>query len=109
MSKLQCECSGVISDSSDNLPYKAYIVPDTLIESFMERAVTLIAEGYGRGVAPDEESRIWDIIAGALSHFSLRSYQCPHCSRILIQPRAPNEMYRSYLPEQIEGSYIFQQ
>lgn len=76
MSKLQCECLGVISDSSDNLPYKAYIVPDTLIESLVDRAVALIMNGHGKDTAPDEESRIWAIIGSTLHHFSQRSYQC---------------------------------
>jgi len=109
MSKLRCECSEVISDSSDLLPYKAYIIPDTLLHSLIEHAANLIIEGHGRDLGLSEKSRIWDILGGTLDHFTLGSYQCPHCSRILIEPRAPGQMYRSFLPEQKEGVNIFQQ
>ena len=39
--KIRCECGHIIVDQSDNLPYKAHLIPDTQMEHIFGAATEL--------------------------------------------------------------------
>ncbi|MDW3649516.1 MAG: hypothetical protein R8P61_20770 [Bacteroidia bacterium] len=98
--KIRCECGHIIVDQSDNLPYKAHLIPDTQMEGIFEGAAKLsdFIEAIGKGKRSDwiEENFgeeypkeltntaiISDLIMSKLKTRNM--YQCESCGRVLIE------------------------
>ena len=76
MAKIGCRCGHIISDSSDNLPYKAALLPDEDGDRFFEMSDDIVAA-----------MRLCRTI-----------YQCERCGRLLVEePDGPT--YRYFTPE----------
>ena len=115
MSKLSCECGNTISDSTDNIPYKARFIRDedyhlkdkTLIDicSFIEAYKNGEKENWIRNYfGNDADVNIrneWILI-----HIEMKNelniedviYQCEECGRIKIETRNENN-FASFIPE----------
>jgi hypothetical protein len=119
MSKLRCLCGHIIVDQSDNLPYKAYFVPDededadlgavaADILQFMlahERGDqgAFIHEFLG-GAWPDDEDPatiLYVLLTGVIMRSGRLIYECENCGRIWVQKHAEygKNIFACYFPE----------
>lgn len=85
--KMRCECGEIITDQTDNLPYKAHFIPDQ--EWFgmfdaMDRVITDVAAG--RTSTEDAHLAILRAHLAASRHM----YQCRKCGRLIVADRQRN-------------------
>ena len=105
--KLKCNCGNVISDGTDALPYKGYILADEDLFPTFDRLDQLLTTVGDRGHVVDE-----DFTDARRSHPPTRQiYQCSDCGRILIWDSAISGAF-SFRPEDddvnkrlLEGRY----
>ncbi|MBK7382556.1 MAG: hypothetical protein IPI81_04365 [Flavobacteriales bacterium] len=98
MSKLRCNCGHVIVDQTDDLPYKAEIVPDQNYGAIFDAVTDSVCK-------EDTSSGQADAFTGVWIANTKRMYQCEVCGRILIQTGS-GDRYMSFLPEDQEGRNI---
>ncbi|WP_224995121.1 hypothetical protein, partial [Cesiribacter sp. SM1] len=123
MSKLRCKCDHVISDTTDNLPYKADLIPDqsfyTSLDRIEESIDSLIeatkrnerimwiknhfSEQYPKDLT--DTQMIYDIITSKLFDLNKKVYQCENCGRIWIQ-KGHSDRFVSFTPENDEWKDI---
>lgn len=117
MSRMKCSCGYIISDSADDLPYKADLLPDQSFYNFMENVEEDLSGLFE--AKNDIEKKEWirktltdpsyptdvknsELISDVLTkHYrnSFRSiYQCEDCGRILIQKGNTNR-FISFRPD----------
>ncbi|WP_425395988.1 hypothetical protein [Aeoliella sp.] len=113
--KLRCDCGNVISDSTDNLPYKCNLLPDDgywdnihqpIVQGVLDFATAIqkgtkeewltkyFGEGYPRDL--DDASVISDLVGTQLSR-GPTAYQCAECGMILI-PSTTKNGYAGFAP-----------
>ncbi len=117
MGKLRCKCGNIIIDQTDNLSYKADILPDTsfdeflddlesIIESFLESKEkdkkaewidTNFGKDYPRNLS--NAQMIGDLITKCYVHLFKYAYQCTECGRVYIQI-GNSDKYASFKPEE---------
>lgn len=121
MSKLGCECGGVISDTTDDIPYKGSIIRDqdeevlydgvvNDINAFMDALLSGKREEWIRGYFlsgyPVESIRndevISDIITRHLAPRRLDIYQCLECGSIKIQEAPESNVFSSFAAREWE-------
>jgi len=103
MSKIRCECGHVIVDQTDNLQYKADIIPDTALYPLFDRLDDIVDtltdaiqngkkkewidkyfdQSYPRDLS--NSSMMRDLFLRHYADVSKQIYQCEGCGRILIQ------------------------
>ena len=116
MSKLRCNCNHVISDTTDNLPYKADLIPDQsfyvafdrieeVIDSLIEATKrnernVWIENQFGKQYPKDltDTQMICDIFTSRVTDLGKTIYQCENCGRILIQ-KGHTDRFISFAPE----------
>ncbi|MGE0882695.1 MAG: hypothetical protein AB7P14_04070 [Blastocatellales bacterium] len=125
MSKLGCNCGGVIYDQTDNLPYKGMIIRDqhtdvvdnvvNNIASYLEARLSgngqqWVNDHFGYADADlelDDSSIIYDLMTLMFSPgIALDIYQCEQCQRILIENRNRQNTFISFLPEENDAADI---
>ncbi|MEO0474708.1 MAG: hypothetical protein AAF085_01885, partial [Planctomycetota bacterium] len=81
MGKWACECGYIFSDVSDNLPWKAHVIPDQRLEELYEAAEQAFETPPGSS---------WEVtdpitfkIAGEFKE-SAELHQCPQCGMLTI-------------------------
>ena len=91
--KLACPCGNVISDITDDLPMKAYVVPDQRYEEVWDAVEAAL--NASPPLSETESDRLW----GRVFHpRNFRpAYQCEECGRVLIENRKGRMV--SFLPE----------
>jgi hypothetical protein len=77
----QCPCGAPVLDKSDNLPHKAYYIPDQAWEGVIEKLEKAI-EAVAMGNHGTEEGK--DLVHQALCEGSRHMYQCRRCGRIFV-------------------------
>jgi ssDNA-binding Zn-finger/Zn-ribbon topoisomerase 1 len=110
MAKLQCICGHIIVDQTDNLPYKAYFLPDEDEETCFVTTVNQIKEfirARERGQARemfevllgpnDDELNAIDVFVFSQVIPMRTSYECEKCGRLWIEFKEGK--YTSYFPE----------
>jgi hypothetical protein len=116
MGKLGCQCGNVMSDVSDNLPYKAQLVPDQYFYDFFERiesAIKDLIEATRNGKREEwvmknfnfppypldlrDEQMISDIFGKYYFDLKKDIFQCEKCGRIHIEKERNH--FVSFLPE----------
>ena len=90
MAKLRCDCGHVIVDQTDDLPYKAEVIPDQNHNEIFEKCVS----NRRSGLSTDDI----DGLIGVWNGNTKTMYQCEACSRLLLQVGSENK-YASFLPE----------
>ena len=78
MTKMRCFCDHIISDSIDNLPYKAHVLPDEDVNGFVNpevsRQMDFIAESIERWQRGEEQPgpfpRTYTSLSDLLKHSS---------------------------------------
>jgi len=118
MSQLGCTCGHVISDGTDRLPYKGYVVRDVHYYDFLgwlveeaqsylkasrdgETPKWFLERGYGQryiDLKLDDSSVLFDRITSELSRLEREVYECLACGRIHIETQEDNR-FQSYAPE----------
>lgn len=84
MSKIICKCGNILSDSTDNLPYKGYIISDK--ERF--KMYDLVDELIETDNTQKESLMMTfrENVSIGKRYIRLKEvYQCPQCGRILIE------------------------
>jgi hypothetical protein len=119
MSNFYCVCGFNMKDSTDNLPYKAYFLPDEdvnrALDDLLRRAAEFI-EARERGEQEQylkehalfpREPTLQDVLANLLLHptfeFGRTMYACEECGRIWVQARPHKNEWVSYSPETARG------
>jgi hypothetical protein len=125
MSKLGCECGNIISDTTDNIPYKGVIIRDQDIERVFDDGIAndinefieaisrgkreeWLREYFLSGYPFSEVSNlevISDIISRRFIERKLDVYQCLSCGSIKIQNGSSSNMFDSFAGEKwLEGN-----
>ncbi len=121
MSKLGCECGSVISDTTDNIPYKGSIIRDQDDEALYDSVandisafIEALLQGKGEewvrsyflsGYPVDNiknEEVVSDIISRHLLSHRLDIYQCMECGSIKIQKAPESEIFSSFAAHEWE-------
>ena len=117
MSKFICKCSHIISDKSDNLPYKAAVIRDQVEENFFEDVVaevsSIINDSFqadnwvknipvGNAWDPKPKDIFYDHLSGIYLNYFSTIFECEKCGRIWIQEKG-KQTFKSYTPE--SGEY----
>lgn len=126
MSKLRCRCGHIIRDQTDNLPYKAFFVPDEDADVDMDAVVTQLAQFMAArergdqgsfirehlgGAWPDDENPetiLYILLTGVIMRSGRLIYECESCGRLWIQKHAEYDknIFASYLPESDERGVL---
>lgn len=96
-----CACGEMINDTTDALSYKAHLIPDQDLWTFME-AVDRIAETFATSREPDPERRLSHLqheVGDLWSRFFRRVYQCQWCGRLHLQPLQKSPHFHVFAPE----------
>ena len=129
MGKLRCPCGNVLSDITDDLPYKAYIRSDQDIEQPLDEMAQTIAGLLAARERGEERQYLAQVyrerghrqegIEQFVSHAQLRGlavtvaellynwwnhhertmYECGECGRLLVQRGPGINEFKSYLPD----------
>jgi hypothetical protein len=91
--KFRCKCGHVIKDQTDNLPYKAEIIPDQSLEALYEALDEVMNRKKPKDVF--ERDRLLEPISNPKG--SKLIYQCEQCGRITIDAFGPRLF--SFKPE----------
>lgn len=94
MSKIYCNCGGVLPDISDGQSFKGYILSDKQLFPFYDLADEMISSSY-----PDKEELCMTFrkeVGTGYIRFK-RVYQCFECGRILIE--GENGEFTIFAPE----------
>ncbi len=91
--KIYCKCGNIISDSTDNIPYKAHIITDQNYHVFWQEIDTMI------------EDAIEQCLYRLYAHAQL-AYQCTCCGRLYIDDGSP-QLYE-FIPTGTTKTNIFQ-
>jgi len=78
--KFRCECDHVISDSTDDLSYKAYSCPDQSRDAVFA-AIDRLMDSPAPTDTLQRDALVWPIVAP--KGYRLM-YQCPECGRVYI-------------------------
>lgn len=116
MANLACRCGAVISDGSDNLPYKANFFPDRAfgeLYDWLNDELTSYAAAVEAGRREDwvrarssdpkfhlglpETDLLNDLIVAQLMIRSRTSYECERCGRLWVESQG--DKFDCYLPE----------
>lgn len=114
--KILCICDHAILDQTDDLPYKAYVIPDKLMEEFLEKPIKAY-DSFKEAVRNGERKKwidnyfgpqypqdlpddsIADEILGSLYANAMKTmYQCEKCGRIFIQ-KGESHRFTIFKPE----------
>jgi hypothetical protein len=126
VSKLRCRCGHTIRDQTDNLPYKAYFVPDEDADADMDAVVAqleafMVAREQGRqgafirerlgGAWPDDDNAhtiVYILLTGLKMRSGRLIYECESCGRLWIQKHAEYDknIFASYVPESDERGVL---
>jgi len=98
MAKLKCNCGHVIVDQTDDLPYKAEVIPDQNYAAIFDAVTDSVCK-------EDTVSEQADAFTGVWIANSKRMYQCEACGRILVQI-GKSDQYAFFMPEDEEGKHI---
>ncbi len=119
MSKLRCLCDHIIVDQSDNLPYKAYFVPDEDIDNDVDLFVaqlTALLTAHERGepktsshgqpendypLDEDTQDALYAAIGGMIYRSGRLVYECENCGRVWVQKHEEYDknVFACYVPE----------
>ena len=117
--KIRCECGHIIVDQTDDLPYKAHLIPDTQMEHLFEGTTELsdFIEAIGKGKRSEWiEKKFGEDYPKELSNSTILSdlimsklktrnmYQCERFGRVLIEKSAG--AFEFFNPEGEEGKDI---
>jgi hypothetical protein len=79
--KMRCECGAIITDQTDDLPYKAYFIPDQDWNGFTETIDQIVgAVAAGNMTTHDAETAVRQVYLAK----SRSMYQCSKCGRLLV-------------------------
>ena len=78
---LLCYCDYRMHDSTDNVPFKAYVQADEDLTRFWE-AVDTALEAVARG---GDRKSAWHQFAKEMIPMRRTMYQCPACGRIYLE------------------------
>ena len=94
MMHFYCPCGNRISDTTDNIPHKAHLVPDQDVIS-CSAALEQIVRAENISI----EEKLEQIIVRIQGHYLSRCiYQCPNCGRLFVDD-ASHKLH-SFLPEE---------
>ncbi|MCA0133943.1 hypothetical protein [Winogradskyella alexanderae] len=115
MGKLKCKCGHIIVDQTDNLEYKGYVLPDTLVDDVsinLTNNIDSLIESLKKGNKTDwikkhfqvppypmdlkESSMIHDLLN--VSDKTQEIFECENCGRIAIEFGNTNQ-FRFFTPE----------
>lgn len=100
MSKLFCPCGAVISDNTDNLPYKGWLIADSDIHQLVGSAGKKIFSELSKNSLNEED--IGDLIFSILCDYSRDIYQCLECGLVHIEKQPNKNTFARFVPEQAE-------
>ena len=123
MSKLRCTCGHIIRDQTDQLPYKATVLPDELrgsffawvaeeTQSYVEAALAnavgdwLLAKGYKADYVALKLRHgevLYDHIANKSRELRRDVYQCTACLRLYVQ-RSGTQRFVAFSPDDGEDA-----
>ena len=123
MSKMGCACGHVIRDQTDDLPYKATVLPDQRLHSFFEWVTEetqsyveaalahavgdwLLAKGYKADYVALKLRHgevLYDHIANKYRELSRDVYQCTACLRLYVQ-RSGTQRFVAFSPDDGEDA-----
>jgi len=126
MSQLGCPCGHTISDTTDSLPYKGYVLSDVRYfpflqwlvdetQSYVEAAQAgrvaqwFLQRGYGQDYLDLKLSHgemLHDYIHAKLDRLMREMYECKACGRIHMETREDNHFAR-YAPDSEKVNGIF--
>lgn len=92
--KISCQCGGLISDTTDYLPYKAHVISDQDWFGISEAIDEAIEQ---TGPSPGEKEAACMRIRGLLGKLSRSAWQCSACGSIHIDD--PNYRLWHFAPD----------
>lgn len=85
--KMRCECGEIISDQTDQLPYKAHFIPDQDWDDVCDTINQIIgAVAAGSMTVDDAQMAVLNVHLAK----SRTMYQCSKCGRLLVQDAKRN-------------------
>lgn len=117
--KFRCPCDAIIHDQSDNLPHKAWLLPDESAEQFETGASEMISAYFDAVLAGreshwlsenvseeysklglDRESIIHDLIVRFHIRLKRTIYLCDKCGRLFVSHRQTKDLI-AYSPDNL--------
>ena len=124
MSKLGCLCGHTIVDQTNDIAYKGYILPDTLVNSFFDvltenmnslatakksnNTLEWMKKNFSVPPYPLDASdadMIHDLLFNAFVNTNQDIYECENCGRVAIQIKGINK-FNFYYPENNQSKGI---
>lgn len=124
MSKLKCRCGHIIVDQTDNLTYKADILPDQSFDRFLDSIDLIIKEFLNAEKNNDRQEWIkrnfnadypdnlndsqmlGDLVTNRYTNLFKKIYQCENCGRLFIQERNGENKFISFHPDKSDWKDI---
>ncbi|WP_053230725.1 hypothetical protein [Sandaracinus amylolyticus] len=115
--KLVCPCGAIIVDQTDDLPYRADIIPHQdweplwgelhrTLRALVAATVAGTREEWIRGTMgpgyplhPSAEDVVSDLLGALRTELTRHAYQCEECGRLLVQDPADLRRFHSFAPE----------
>lgn len=120
MSKLGCKCGNVISDTTDDIPYKGVIIRDQDMERVFDDGISKDVDEFIKAISQGKREEwvrgyflsgypfsevsnlevISDIISRRFIERKLDVYQCMSCGSVKIQNDSSSNMFSSFAAEE---------
>ena len=104
--KITCPCGSVISDTTDDLPCKAYLradQDDAAYQDILDRDARAIARAHrsepSDNVAQGKLERALQELGLSATRLERPIYECQVCGRILVPSRRDAMKFVSFMPE----------
>src|SRR3954463_12578790 len=82
--KINCPCGAIISDSTDGLPRKGYVIPDQEWIPLCNALEQVIGDAMSRRIEAEAAFMRVHILLGEAARFV---YQCRDCGRLFVNDR----------------------
>lgn len=87
-----CECGNQILDTTDYLPYKAYLIPDQDLFDYIDE-IDKIIQNVGSNLEEKEDAK--QKIRNLSVEYTKMIYQCPRCGNIFLKDKLTDlEMFQ---------------
>jgi hypothetical protein len=125
MSKLGCDCGGVISDTTNDIPHKGAIIRDQDTQRIFDEGIAKDVDSFIEAISQGKREEwmrgyflpaypfasisnlevVSDIISRRVLERQLDIYQCSSCGSIKIQNESSSNMFSSFAAKEWqEGS-----
>lgn len=101
--QLKCHCKYIITDSSDNLPFKASFLADEDWYSVFDAIASSLPSEHLASTVGEEKTNApiacvkWNLQNSILDYLRRKIYRCNNCGRLWVEGN--NHQFYSFVPE----------